>query len=68
MSIIMKINSVLCLFVALCVSATSFAQNEIKPPQGYSIDIGHMISMLDNLKQRVERMLLTSTRREQIFY
>ncbi|WP_296316957.1 DinB family protein [Winogradskyella sp. UBA3174] len=36
-------------------SSLSYAQNEIKPLKGYSNDIGNMISMLDNLKQRVER-------------
>lgn len=43
------------LFVVLITSSYSFSQNEIKPPKGYTHDIGNMVSMLDNLKQRVER-------------
>lgn len=54
----MKINLCFSFFIALCVSHSSFAQNEIKPPRGYSNDIGNMISMLDNLKQRVERHVI----------
>lgn len=37
----------------ICLSAT--AQYVIETPKGYSNDIGNMISMLDNLKERVER-------------
>ena len=33
------------------------AQYAIEPPKGYTNDIGNMISMLDNLKQRVERIV-----------
>ncbi|WP_460218241.1 mycothiol transferase [Psychroserpens sp. MEBiC05023] len=40
----------LALFTSVC-----FSQNTIEAPKGYSDDIGQMISMLDNLKQRVER-------------
>lgn len=39
----------------LFISSSMFSQSEIKPPKGYSHDIGNMISMLDNLKRRVER-------------
>ena len=35
----------------------SFSQSEIKAPNGYSNDIGNMVSMLDNLKKRVERLV-----------
>lgn len=40
--------------VLLLVSITINAQYAIEPPKGYTHDIGNMISMLDNLKQRVE--------------
>ncbi|WP_411768661.1 DUF664 domain-containing protein [Winogradskyella sp. A3E31] len=40
--------------IALCTTFT-YAQYTIEPPKGYSQDIGNMISMLDNLKGRVER-------------
>jgi hypothetical protein len=42
------------LFTSL-TTLLSFSQSEIKAPKGYSNDIGNMISMLDNLKRRVER-------------
>ncbi|EDP72141.1 hypothetical protein FBALC1_13607 [Flavobacteriales bacterium ALC-1] len=42
------------LLTFLCTSFL-FSQSEVKPPKGYSNDIGNMISMLDNLKKRVER-------------
>lgn len=38
----------------LCTLFTH-AQYTIEPPKGYTNDIGNMISMLDNLKERVER-------------
>ena len=41
--------------VAFFTASFLFSQTEIKPPKGYSNDIGNMISMLDNLKKRVER-------------
>lgn len=44
--------------VLLFVCSPLFSQSEIKPPKGYSQDIGNMISMLDNLKRRVERNIL----------
>lgn len=34
------------------------AQSTIEPPKGYTNDIGNMVSMLDNLKQRVERLVI----------
>lgn len=43
------------LLVLLFVINTANSQSTITPPKGYSHDIGNMISMLDNLKQRVER-------------
>ncbi|MFP4847173.1 DUF664 domain-containing protein [Winogradskyella sp. PE311] len=42
-------------FVLLLSTPSLFSQVEIKAPQGYSNDIGNMISMLDNLKGRVEQ-------------
>ena len=40
----------------LLTTSTIFAQrSEIKVPKGYSNDVGQMVSMLDNLKARVER-------------
>lgn len=47
-----KLSLLLLLFV---FSWTIVSQNTIKVPKGYSNDIGQMISMLDNLKSRVER-------------
>ncbi|MBC3847597.1 DUF664 domain-containing protein [Winogradskyella echinorum] len=51
----MKSKTFLILAVVLLSTSISFSQSEIKPPKGYSNDIGNMISMLDNLKRRVER-------------
>jgi hypothetical protein len=36
-------------------SSFSYSQYKIEPPKDYSNDIGNMVSMLDNLKGRVER-------------
>jgi hypothetical protein len=47
-----KLPKLLLLFIC-CVSVS--AQNAIEVPKGYSPNIGQMISMLDNLKSRVER-------------
>lgn len=43
------------ILVAFLTTSLLFSQSEIKAPKGYSNDIGNMISMLDNLKKRVER-------------
>lgn len=43
------------LFILVVFTSTLIAQNTIEVPRGYSNDIGQMISMLDNLKSRVER-------------
>ena len=48
---------ILVLITVLSTSAL-FAQYEIKPPKGYTTEIGNMVSMLDNLKQRVERLVV----------
>ncbi|WP_282044211.1 DUF664 domain-containing protein [Winogradskyella flava] len=45
------------LLILLLSTSTLFSQIEIKVPKGYSNDIGNMISMLDNLKGRVERIV-----------
>jgi len=36
------------------VTSSVFCQNEIKPIEGYSTQIGNMISMMDDLKSRVK--------------
>ncbi|MCT4629816.1 DUF664 domain-containing protein [Winogradskyella sp.] len=51
----MKSNFYSLLFIVILSSSFSFSQSEIKAPKGYSNDIGNMVSMLDNLKRRVER-------------
>ena len=43
------------LIVIVLNSSLSNAQYKIEPPKGYSTNIGNMVSMLDNLKGRVER-------------
>lgn len=43
------------LLILVSFSTLLIAQNNIEVPPGYSDDIGQMISMMDNLKQRVER-------------
>ena len=52
----MKTISTLFLFVIFSISVQG-QQNVIEAPKGYSNDIGNMVSMLDNLKQRVERIV-----------
>ncbi|BAO74807.1 hypothetical protein [Winogradskyella sp. PG-2] len=51
----MKTTTLSILVFLLLSTSVSFSQTEIKAPKGYSNDIGNMISMLDNLKGRVER-------------
>ncbi len=47
-------------YLALLIfSLSASAQYSIEPPEGYSHDIGNMISMLDNLKERVEQNVVT---------
>ena len=45
-------------FALILLSISVESQNTIEPPKGFSNDIGNMISMLDNLKQRVERLVV----------
>lgn len=45
------------LLLVLLISSISTFSQTIKPPKGYSNDIGNMVTMLDNLKQRVERIV-----------
>ncbi len=45
------------LLVTLLTTSSLFAQYKIKPPKGYTAEIGNMVVMLDNLKQRVERLV-----------
>ena len=42
------------LLCLLLLSVAATAQYKIEPAKGYSQDIGNMVSMLDNLKERVE--------------
>lgn len=51
----MKTKILSLVLIAFLSTSISFSQNEIKAPKGFTNDIGNMISMLDNLKQRVER-------------
>ena len=46
------------ILVAILCSYSATAQSTIEVPKGYSHDIGQMISMLDNLKRRVERNVI----------
>lgn len=48
-------KKLLVLLLLFVFNFTIIAQSKIKVPKGYSNDIGQMISMLDNLKSRVER-------------
>ncbi len=43
--------------LALAFSVSTYSQAVIEAPDGFSNDIGNMISMLDNLKGRVERIV-----------
>ena len=48
----------LAIYLLLFMSGTTLlAQNRIDVPKGYSHDIGQMVSMLDNLKGRVEGLV-----------
>lgn len=44
--------------IALCSNTIIAQRSVIKAPRGYSNNIGQMISMLDNLKARVERNVI----------
>ncbi|MEO9482040.1 MAG: DUF664 domain-containing protein [Ekhidna sp.] len=50
-------KKILYVFIALIIAEGLYAQNVIKPAKGYSNDIGNMISMLDDLKGRVTRIV-----------
>lgn len=52
----MKTPAKLLIFTIFTVSVQ--AQNTIEAPKGFTNDIGNMVSMLDNLKQRVERLVV----------
>ena len=51
----MKKSIILLALVTFVSTSICVAQYKIEPPKDYSQDIGNMISMLDNLKERVER-------------
>ncbi|ARV09223.1 hypothetical protein BTO05_06045 [Winogradskyella sp. PC-19] len=53
----MKHSKLIFSILFVCLFAISNAQMEVKPPRGYSNDIGNMVSMLDGLKARVERIV-----------
>ena len=53
----MKTLAKLLVFTIFTVSVQ--AQNTIEAPKGFTNDIGNMVSMLDNLKQRVERLVVS---------
>tara|TARA_R110002049_G_scaffold137695_2_gene297740 strand:- start:4282 stop:4833 length:552 start_codon:yes stop_codon:yes gene_type:complete len=49
------------LLIILALALVTFntnAQYDVKPPEGYTHDIGNMVSMLDGLKVRVERLVV----------
>lgn len=46
------------ILVLILISINVNAQYEVKPPKGYTNDIGNMVSMLDDLKSRVERLVV----------
>lgn len=48
-------------------SLTSFGQNVIKAPKGYSTEIGNMVSMLEDLKNRVTSSVSNITLEETDF-
>lgn len=47
----------LALSIFIIVSGRIYSQNIIKPAKGFSDDIGNMVSMLDDLKGRVTRIV-----------
>ncbi len=53
----MKTTILTFLLITFLSTSNLYSQLEIKAPNGYSSNIGNMISMLDNLKQRVERQV-----------
>ena len=48
-------KNIVLIVLLLAIIPSVVAQSSIEIPKGYSNDIGQMISMLDNLKSRVER-------------
>ncbi len=52
---------------ALLISASTFAQYEIKPVKGYSDNIGNMVAMLDDLKSRVTSSVSNLNQKETDF-
>jgi len=51
-------KSKICILALALISLNLNAQYEIKPSKGYTNDIGNMVSMLDDLKSRVERLVV----------
>ena len=63
----MKSISKLLLLATLIFSLNVNAQYKIEAPKGYTNDIGNMVSMLDNLKSRVERIVSNLNQKETDF-
>ncbi|MDN3493953.1 DinB family protein [Winogradskyella bathintestinalis] len=53
----MKIKIQILFVITSLFTSALFAQYEIKPPEGYSQNIGNMVAMLDNLKERVVHLV-----------
>ncbi|WP_100610663.1 DinB family protein [Confluentibacter lentus] len=51
-------KSKICILALALISLTLNAQYDIKPSKDYTNDIGNMVSMLDDLKSRVERLVV----------
>ncbi|ULC60198.1 DinB family protein [Flaviramulus sp. BrNp1-15] len=58
---------ILFILILTLISFNINAQLEVKAPEGYTHDIGNMISMLDNLKSRVERLVVNLNQEETDF-
>ncbi|MFD1063845.1 DinB family protein [Winogradskyella litorisediminis] len=43
--------------LCIAVFSISYSQYDVKPPKGYTQDIGNMVSMLDGLKERVTQIV-----------
>lgn len=48
-------------------TVSTYAQQTIEPPEGYSNDIGNMVAMLDDLKARVTRNVATLSQKQTDF-
>ncbi|GAA0871794.1 DinB family protein [Gangjinia marincola] len=55
------------LFSFIASSHFTYSQYEIVPPKGYDLQIGNMVSMLENLKGRVTQSVATISQKETDF-